>query len=62
MHKYSLLCSQGLLPDEEEQAELVSMTAPLLDAVPPEDDIVIIDEIQQPGIVGILMDIACDLH
>jgi hypothetical protein len=40
---------RGLLPDEEEQVELVSMTAPLLDSVPPEDDMVIIDEIQEPA-------------
>ena len=29
------------------------MTAPLLDSVPPEDDMVIIDEIQEPGTVAI---------
>ena len=29
----------------------MSMTAPLLDAVPPEEDIVIIDENQGPGIL-----------
>ena len=42
---------QGLIPDEEEQEELVSMTAPLLNAVPPEEDVVIIDEMQQRGMI-----------
>ena len=40
---------QEILPNEEEQVELVTMTTPLLGRVPEEDDIISIDPDQTPG-------------
>ena len=53
-HYYHVIYSvitfvQGLVPTEEEQVELVSMNSPLLDAVPPTDDVFFTDDQQQPG-------------
>ena len=40
---------QGLLPNAEEQLELIAMNAQLLNSVPAEEDFFFIDKYQEPG-------------
>ena len=46
-----MLIPQGLIPEEEELAELLAMNAPLFDAIPLENDPLFVDEFQTPGTV-----------
>ena len=40
---------QGLVPDAEEELELIAMNTQLLKSVPAKDDLFYIDEYQRPG-------------
>lgn len=45
---------QGLVPDAEEQLELIAMNAQLLKSVPAKDDLFYIDQNQRPGMTSTL--------
>ena len=44
---------QGLLPNAEEQLELIAMNTQLLKSVPAEEDFFFIDKYQEPGMTNL---------
>lgn len=52
MKNINRIYMQGLVPDAEEQLELIAMTTQLLNSVPAEDDLFFIDKYQRPGMTN----------
>ena len=59
LHVLYSICMQGLIPNRGEQDELITMNTPLLDSVPPGDDVFFTDGQQQLGIYILVQYVSC---
>ena len=59
LHVLYSICMQGLIPNRGEQDELITMNTPLLDSVPPGDDVFFTDGQQQLGMYILVQYVSC---